>query len=107
MNLINSLNFNSLYQIKSSWTNNIASTFTTQVSTGDSYRAENTLFKFKLTSLSGKQSYTIIKFNDLFGALTTAPTGTKLLAPRSVRFDIANQITSDLSLTLVTPIVFG
>jgi hypothetical protein len=60
-----------------------------------------------LTGLSAKQTYSVIKFNDLFGALTTAPTGATLLGPRSVRFDIVNQTSSDLTLTLVTPLVFG
>ena len=105
--LVNSNNYDSLYQAKSSWTNNVASTFVTDVSTGDAYRAENALFKFKLTQLSAKQTYTIIKFNDLFTALTVAPNGAQLLGPRSVRFDIANQTSSDLSMTLQTPVVFG
>jgi hypothetical protein len=39
---------------KASWTNNIASSFSTAVSTGNAYRGESALFKFGITSLSSK-----------------------------------------------------
>ncbi len=105
--LINENNFGSLYQTKSSWINNIASTFTTNVSSADAYRGENALFKFNITSMSGKQTYIVIKFSDLFGALSVAPTGTTLLGPRSVRIDIQNQTSAFFSMTLQTPVIFG
>lgn len=49
LELVNENNFKSLYQIKSSWTNNIASIFTTSVSAVDAYRGENALFKFNIS----------------------------------------------------------
>jgi len=57
--------------------------------------------------MSGKQTYIVIKFSDLFGALSVAPTGTTLLGPRSVRIDIQNQTSAFFSMTLQTPVIFG
>lgn len=73
----------------------------------DAYRGENALFKFNVVSISGKQSYIIVKFSDLFGALTVPPSGASLLTSRSVRYNIQNQTSTDFSLTLQTPVVFG
>lgn len=80
----------SLQSSKSGWTNNIASTFNTVVSTGDAYLGESSLFTFVLTSLSAKQSYVQIQVNDLFGDLTTAPSGATLLGVHLVSFSILN-----------------
>ena len=48
-----------------------------------------------------------IVFNDLFGALTSPPSGGALLGARNVRFDISNQTSTDLYMSLVTPTSFG
>lgn len=58
------------------------------VSTVDGYRGESALFMFKLSQLTGKQTYTVVRFNDLFTALTVAPANSVLIGPRAVRFDI-------------------
>ncbi len=105
--LVNNNGYNSLYQAKTSWVNNIPASYVTTVSTGDAYRGENALFQFTLASLSGKQTHVVLKFNDLFAALTTAPAGSVLLTSRTVRFDITNQTTSTFSLTLQTPVIFS
>lgn len=107
ISLANSNNFGSLYQIKPSWVNNIASSFLTSVSATDAYRGENALFKFNITTISGKQTYIVLKFSDLFGSLTVAPTGGILIGSRTVRYNIQNQTSADSSMTLQTPVVFG
>lgn len=105
--LSNTNDFESLNQIKSAWTNNLASSFTTNVNVVNAYRGENALFKFNIASLSAKQTYIIIKFNDLYGSLSTAPSGGSLIGPRTVRYNILNQSSADFSITLQTPVVFG
>lgn len=75
-----------------SWTNSILSTFTCVVSTTSSYLSSLVLFKFKLSSLTGKETYVTIRFNDLFGELTANPTGGQLIDGRLVMFNIENSV---------------
>lgn len=94
LSLVNSNVYSSLYQTVNSWVNNVPSMFGTVVSSGDAYRGENAMFRFSLSGMSGRQTYVVINFNDLFGPLSTPPAGAILLGPRSLRFNIINQTTS-------------
>ena len=50
----------SLYSTIASWTNNIPSVFSTNVTSDTGFRGENALFNFNSTLLTGKASYIVV-----------------------------------------------